>query len=101
MEIKTKQNTVIYYFKGENGVESIVGAFEAEGQISGWNHIDITRDEEGHSTVYLNREPILKYTGELSITPYWFCFSGPVGSALDNVVVRDIVIGYLGPRIGP
>jgi len=100
IEINTKQKTVINFFKTESGVKSIEAGFETEGQISGWNHIDITRDEEGHSTVYLNREPILKYTGELSITPYWFCFSGPVGSVLDNVVVRDIVIGYLGARIG-
>ena len=92
MEIKTKQNTGINYFKGENGVESIAGAFEAEGQISGWNHFDITRDEEGNSIVYLNGEPILEYKDEIPIMPYWFYFSGPIGPALDNVIVRDQVI---------
>ena len=73
--IKTKQNTVINGFKTESGVESIAGAFEAEGHISGWSHFQITRDEEGNSTVYLNGEPILEYKDELSITPYWFYFS--------------------------
>jgi hypothetical protein len=58
IEIKTKQNAIINLFKTESGVKKIAAAFETEGQITGWNHIDITRDEEGHSTVYLNREPI-------------------------------------------
>ena len=92
IEIKTKQNTVISFRKVESGIESNVEAFEAEGQITGWNHFDITRDEVGNSSVYMNGEPILEYTDELSITPYWFYFSEPVGSALDNVVVRDQVI---------
>lgn len=96
--IKTKQNTVINGFKTESGAESIAGAFEAEGHISGWNHFQITRDEEGHSTVYLNGEPILEYKDELSITPYWFYFSAPIGSALDNVIVRDQVIDIQAPE---
>ena len=70
MEIKTKQNTVINYFKGENGVESIARAFEAEGQISVWNHFDATWDEEGYSIVYLNGVPIIEYTNEIPITPH-------------------------------
>jgi hypothetical protein len=90
--IKTKQNTVINYFQQKSGVESVVGTFEMEEQLSGWHHFDITRDEAGYSTVYLNGEPTLEHADELSITPYWFYFSGPVGSGLDNVIVRDIVI---------
>jgi len=96
--IKTKQNTVINYFQTESGLESVAAEFEMEGQISGWNHFDITRDEEGHSIVYLNGEPILEHKDELSITPYWFYFSGPIGSALDNVVVREIVIDINAPE---
>jgi len=92
VEIQTKQNTVISFRKIESGSPSNEEAFEAEGQITGWNHIDFTRDLEGNSTVYLNGEPILEYKDEISFTPSWFYFTGPIGSALDNVIVRDQVI---------
>jgi len=96
--IKTKQNTVIHGFMVDSGVESNAGAFEAVGKISGWNHFYITRNEEGHSTGYLKGEPILEYKDELSITPYWFYFSGPIGPSLDIVIVRDQVIDIQAPE---
>ena len=99
--IKTEQNTLISYFQRESGITSVASEFEMEGQISGWNHFDITRDEEGNSIVYLNGEPILEHKDELSITPCWFAFLGPIGSALDNVVVREMEIDSKAPEACP
>ena len=49
--IRTELNTVINFFHTKSGEVSVVGTFENEDQISGWNHFDITRDEAGHSIV--------------------------------------------------
>jgi hypothetical protein len=80
----------IYQIDNDDAVKVVI--FHPENEIYGWNHFDITRDEEGNSKVYLNGEPILEYKDELPITSHWFFFEAPTGSALDNIVVLNRVI---------
>lgn len=62
-------------------------------RITGWHHIDITRDLNGFVKVYFNNELILEdnieFPYESQLIHFYSCCEGPV---LDNVVVRNQVI---------
>ncbi len=69
-------------------------AFYDTGEIlTGWHHFDVTRDDVGLITIYLDGVSVLEHPYEISYEPeyFWFgfCCEGP---ALDNVVVRNQVI---------
>ena len=90
----TMGNTIVSFLTMEDGRKSLVNAGSPVRSVTGWNHFDITRDESGNSKVYLNGELILEYKDERSISPYWFYFNvQDTGPALDNLVVRNQVIG--------
>jgi hypothetical protein len=66
----------------------------SEGEIlSGWHHIDITRDDNQSVKVFFNKELVYEFNEDFPYDSmafnYWFCCDGP---ALDNVVVHDQVI---------
>ena len=62
-------------------------------RLTGWQHFDISRDENGNVKVYFNREFVYEFNEdfphESEYFAIWFCCEGP---ALDNVVVRNQVI---------
>ena len=64
----------------------------------GWHHVDITRDDEGRINVYIDGEWIFEqmidYGEDSDVIFFKACCEGP---ALDNVVVRDGVIGIQSP----
>jgi hypothetical protein len=63
-------------------------------RLTGWNHFDVTRDDAGHSKIFLNEELVLEYKDKLSISPQVFMFDvEELGLEFDNLVVRDQVIG--------
>ena len=66
----------------------------SEGErLTGWQHVDITRDEGGFVKAYINKELVLESSFDYPFEPNYFhylsCCEGP---ALDNVVVRNQVI---------
>jgi hypothetical protein len=93
IQISSLPNTVINTLTVEKGEKSPVDEYQTGSILTGWNHFDITRDEQGYSKIFLNGEQILEYKDELTINSSWFRFEGhPIGPALDNVVVRNQVI---------
>jgi hypothetical protein len=62
-------------------------------RLTGWHHVDITRDEGGHVKIFIDREFVCEFNEDFPYDSsgffYYYCCEGP---ALDNVVVRDQVI---------
>jgi hypothetical protein len=62
-------------------------------RLTGWHHVDITRDEGGHVKIFIDREFVYEFNEDFPYDSsgffYYYCCEGP---ALDNVVVRNQVI---------
>jgi len=68
------------------------GWYTADSDLSGWNHIDVTRDVGGRFCVFLNGELIMQKTDtSLSSSEHFFVCSYPDGPKADNITVRNIV----------
>lgn len=57
------------------------------GNLTGWQHIDITRDRWGHICVYLNGTLYLSSVDSHFTSSELFCFCGESGQGIDNVTV--------------
>jgi len=61
--------------------------------LTGWHHVDITRDDADHVKIYVDQALIYEFNQDF---PYesdgFFYYVDCQGPALDNVVVRDQVI---------
>ncbi|MHA1960499.1 MAG: hypothetical protein ACW99U_09720 [Candidatus Thorarchaeota archaeon] len=62
------------------------------GNLTGWQHIDVTRDRSGHICVYLNGSLYLTAVDRLITSSTLFCFAGESGQGIDNVTVTSEVI---------
>jgi len=78
-------------FKHVNGRAFRLGRYAVPGRITGWQHIDITRDKSGQFYVYVNGTLRIKAIDIQHTTSKYFMFGSEVGPALDNVVVSDTV----------
>ena len=58
----------------------------------GWQHFDITRDQDGRTLVYLNGEQIHDYIDNSFSNSEYFYILTYEDSAFDNIVVRDQVL---------
>jgi len=57
-----------------------------------WHHIDITRDESGIMTVYLDYEPIIEYTDTtINASRYFQLYTIVKNVKFDNIIVKDVV----------
>jgi len=65
--------------------------------LSGWQHFDITRTEDGHTMVYLNGAPIFDYSDDRINASEDFYIVGVEGMQYDNIVVRNQVIDFSAP----
>ncbi len=61
------------------------------GHYSGWKHIDVTRDADGHFYVYGNGTLLMEKVDTETTTSTHFRFGSEAGPALDNVVVSNTV----------
>ena len=78
---------------GDQGRKSNEDNVKLGRKLSGWTHIDVTRDGDGNSIFYIDGEKVLEFSDDLTIKPQLFYFNTPlVGPLLDNLVVRDQVI---------
>jgi len=92
-EVKNSPNTQISIStqKDPNGPNS--SSANLGEQLTGWQHIDITKDESGLTKVYLNGEFVVEHFDDQSfdaesVVVYTCC----EGSAFDNIVVRNQII---------
>jgi len=86
------------YFSLINAGKNIIIAQYSIKDISGLQHYDVTRDESGHTLVFLNGEQIFEFTDDTfsdSQVFYISCNNSLI--TLDNIVVRDKVIDILPP----
>ncbi|MFX1263408.1 MAG: hypothetical protein ACFFAZ_15110 [Promethearchaeota archaeon] len=89
--LDTVQNNEIYIerFDVTEGVKLIRHSFDTT--LSGWHHIDITRDLSGVFNVYFDSELVLNVTDNTVTTCETFNFVSFQGnSSIDNLVVSDI-----------
>ena len=92
---ENKQDTVIS-LRHFNGSDSIIDGeapiLEGE-KVSGWHHIDITRDHDDHTKVYVDGklclDALVKFPFE---SDYFYVNNYIEGPAYDNIVVRNYVI---------
>jgi hypothetical protein len=98
--IENKPNTEIS-LRHYNGSETITDAAAviSEGEkVTGWHHIDITRDEDENIKVYFDGELYLDSFIHFRFQSDYFYFGTyDEGPALDNVVVRNYVIDIQPP----
>ncbi len=66
--------------------------YSATGELKGWQHLDITRDNAGQICVYLNGSLYINQLGNRFTGSNLFCFSGRAGQGIDNVTVTDNLI---------
>jgi hypothetical protein len=97
MTVEHLPNTVIaLYTSGEPSLHGVVNIGE-NGKITGWHHVDITRDENGNIKIYFDGElqidSVVDYPHESDYFGVFFY----EGSGIDNIVVRNQVIDIQPP----
>ena len=66
--------------------------YTADSELSGWNHIDVTRDVSGRFSIYLNGELIIYLTDRsLNSSEHFFVCSYPDGPKVDNITVSNTI----------
>jgi hypothetical protein len=99
MTIEHLPNTVIaLYDSGEyspnfHGVSTI----GENGKITGWHHVDITRDESGNMKIYFDGELQIDNVVDYPYESDYFVAFFYEGSGIDNIVVRNQVIDIQPP----
>ena len=66
--------------------------YSATGEINGWQHLDITRDNNGQICVYLNGTLYLNLIDNMITSSTFFCFNGRAGLGIDNISVTNNLI---------
>ena len=93
LSVLSMENVVVTIVRVKRGSPIYEDQVKLDGDLSGWNHFDVTRNAEGKSKVYLNGELILEYEDELTITSDVFYLNTQIiGPFFDNLVVRNQVI---------
>lgn len=88
---KTMLNLIKLTGKGENQTPTNLVSYRATRGLSGWQHVDITRETDGRFRVHLNRKLVMEAVDASITTSQSFCFLAPAGKALDNIVVSKTI----------
>ncbi|MFW9894083.1 MAG: hypothetical protein ACFFFO_17905 [Candidatus Thorarchaeota archaeon] len=80
---------LLYRRPSESPYLSVIGSYDVA-EVSGWYHINITRDLDGNFEVYFNGTLGITVTDTTHTTCDLFTFTAEVGYALDNIVVVPI-----------
>ncbi len=71
--------------------DDCIGSYYPPTRMTGWQHVDITRDSTGHICVFINGTlQIETEDTTITISNYFHFFCGP-DEGLDNVVVSDSI----------
>ncbi|MCK5240347.1 MAG: hypothetical protein KAR33_12395 [Candidatus Thorarchaeota archaeon] len=69
------------------------------GGLSGWYHIDITRDDDNFFYVYVNGSYAFGIEHSVYVESDYFLFQARNGSAIDNIEIHDITTIDLVPPV--
>jgi hypothetical protein len=75
---------------GSLDLSRVIGRYSVS-DLSGWYHIDVTRDSTGYFQVSINGTPRIGGTDNQLDSSSYFAFGGGSGPAIDNIVVTDVV----------
>ena len=70
---------------------NVVGEYIFNGGISAWQHIDVTRNVEGRTCVYLNGTLVIDVVDHVVRKSWLFMITHYRNSAIDNIVVSNTV----------
>lgn len=73
---------------GSLDLSRVIGRYSVS-DLSGWYHIDVTRDPAGYFQVSINGTPRIGGTDNQLDSSLYFAFGGGSGPAIDNIVVTD------------
>jgi len=88
---KTVLNLVKLTGQGDHQTPTYLASYRATRDLSGWLHIDITRETDGRFRVHLNRKLVMEAVDTFITTSQNFIFFAPSGKALDNIVVSKAI----------
>ncbi|MFW9803445.1 MAG: hypothetical protein ACFFFC_12370 [Candidatus Thorarchaeota archaeon] len=77
---------LLYRRPSDNPLLSVIGDYDVE-DVTGWWHINITRDYDGNFEVHFNDTLGITVTDTTHTTSDLFTFTAEAGYALDNIVV--------------
>jgi hypothetical protein len=69
----------------------VTGEYMFNGGISSWQHIDVTRNLDGRTCIYLNGTLVLDVADHVVRKSWFFIFYQNMESAIDNIVVSNTV----------
>jgi len=83
---------------GSLTLSNIIGRYNLE-TVTGWHHIDVTRDEVGHFYAYFNGTLGISGSDGFYDNAEYFSFYARGGPAIDNLVVTDEFYDPLPPVV--
>ncbi len=75
---------------GDTNIAQVIDTYSPS-DMSGWFHIDITRNSTGDCHVFINGTDRMQGLANIAVTSDYFGFYGPAGPAIDNVVVSNSI----------
>ena len=91
LEPDSQGGVVLYKRAGWRSYWDTIGEWSSTEEITGWHHIDVTRDPDGVFDVYLDDEVIIHVEDEAPEFDAFstFRFEASSGPEIDNVVILD------------
>ena len=92
--IENNPHTVIALYLQDEAQSSRLGRamIKKNERLTGWHHIDITRDENDNTKIFLDDEMFIESNVDYPHESDYFFLSVIKDSAIDNIVVRDQVV---------
>ena len=69
----------------------MIGEYILSSSASSWQHIDVTRDVDGRTRVYLNRTLYIDVVDHVVRKSHVFWYEPYEGASIDNIVVSNTV----------
>ena len=95
-----KTSTRIELLLSTGWVNTQLGTWKSPNTMSGWQHFDVTRNDEGRFDIYLNGTKVFDVTNTRFMTSSYFVFYCFANGALDNVTINDVK-GGMGVPVSP
>jgi hypothetical protein len=83
--------THLRLFSFDNGNQSMFGEYILSSSTSSWQHIDVTRDVDGRTCVYLNRTLYIDVVDHVVRKSQVLWYEPYEGASIDNIVVSNTV----------
>jgi len=87
----SSDGTHLRLFSFDNGNQSMIGEYVLSSGASSWQHIDVTRDVDGRTCVYLNRTLYIDVVDHVVRKSQLFWYEPYERASIDNIVVSNTV----------